>query len=431
MQIQEWCDKNVKRSLNQCTSTNDLETEHKNLIKQLTSEIDKERNEKVAELEKFFQNDDHKGILIQWKEEKFQSFELAVKTLRNTTTKSIKDITEISKCDLQHRQRLGQHEQEIFQKAAKLADEFKEKSVDDGTLDIAFNQMWEEWIGGFTSENSGSGHDIPSTTEQMIYESFPESKPVLKDEIQRTPLEEARGKHKPLSNIYDFDIKKEDIIVKDHSKVRRFFRGFKMLVGVERKSEQWKMTQHLVANLIGPTLNTIVEYLDGLIKTDQPFHPHFVSAILKTLKQGIKSVRSDPNQREVIIRLRFEATLAVHIFHYAIPVFEKMQKEYDDRHSLAAKMKKYKEATKSLFKNKVKQCTDEVIFADLLCDNIKRLVTNAVRIQLATAVARYVVSHFGSKHNLIKAMLGKLARTAISKELSHTLQMQNTLLEDG
>ena len=357
----------------------------------------------MAELEKFFQNDDHKGILIQWKEEKFQSFELAVKTLRNTTTKSITDMAEISKCDLQHRQRLGQHEQEIFQKAGKLADEWKEKSVDDGTLDEAFNQMWDEWIGRFTSENSGSGHDIPSTTEQMICESFPESRSVL-------------DSRKLLSDIYTLDIKMEDILT-EHSRICKMKTSFKTFFGIENKEEQWKMTKVAILNNIDPTLRCIVGYLNGLMRTAESFKSHFVTNILKRLREDIKKIRSHPNMRDIKIRPSFEARLAVHVFCHAIQVFEEMQKEYDDTHSLAAKMKQHKQATRSLFKNKVKQCTDEVIFADLVCDNIERLATKAVRAQLATAVVKHFVSHFGSKHNLIKAILGKLARDGNFKQM--------------
>ena len=107
-----------------------------------------------------------------------------------------------------------------------------------------------------------------------------------------------------------------------------------------------------------------------------------------------------------------------------------MQREYHKVYSSEAKLNKFKEEMKKMYKNKVNACTEEYTFVDLLSSKLEQLITDAVKQQLPTKVAKDVVLFINRKYNLIKLILMDLATKEEFDSYTSYIYFARTFAED-
>ena len=398
-EINEWSDKNIDHYFCQCDTANDLEDTKRKLLEEASTLIDKKKKEAFTELERFFEKDDHKEIMIEWKESKIQSLTSTVSEVQQNTKKSITEAMDIASCDLQQKNKDSQLKQEIFKKATSLALEMKGKDCKEETLNERFEQMWNSSTEDFKLNTEATVKDIRPEVLQIVHKNFFASSRYFTEDLQKSISDKTT-----LAEIW----KGEDIDSGDISIVKS---NSNTLEGSSETSEEqeWQKTQKAAKNETSAILGQIEQHLNRFRNSSKKFQPQYANEVLQMVKEEIKSSNSKAERNGFAIRPALEAKLVSHILNYAIPIWEGMQKEYDETKSLKAKRNKFKEEMKQMYKSKVKDSTEEFNFTELLCSKLEQIVSDAVEQQIGTKVAKEVALQINHKYNLIKLILTDLA----------------------
>ena len=128
-----------------------------------------------------------------------------------------------------------------------------------------------------------------------------------------------------------------------------------------------------------------------------------------------------------MVRPSYAVKIAVHVSRYCVQVFSLMQNQYKSKHGVDAKLQEYRKTSWSFFNLMVKQSTEEVIAADLLCQQLKLIIEHAVHTEIPKRVVGEVMADFGmTKYHLIINIMEDLATKGIFKEYESYINDSNT-----
>ena len=415
LSLLEWLNKDVHIAVERCSTEAELDEEKKCLMKKLPEMVQTTLNTVETELESYFKKDDYKDVIIQWKTGKMKSLRHTAEELKVDSTREITEKIEVRKIELRQ-EGTNEYQQEIFRKAIEFADELKGKVKDDEIIQAKFLEMWATCMNQFAYQKALDNVDIDALVEQALFETFPNIKPTLGKEMQRNPL------FLPLQDtnaslegsISSEDITKEYVGPGKDRKPRNRFNVVTQVLpwnwGKRSDQEEFmRKTQKCVAQEVNLILRKVDLFLNDISRKEQKFQVHHSKQALKIVTDSVEQHRVDENFNKFEILDTLVAKLAVQVCRFAIPLFHEMQREYETKNSVAAKLDAYKATTSHLFMNKVKQSSEEVIFADMLTDKVEQHMVKAVSQQMPIKLVNDLVLHFGTKHKLIKAILEDLA----------------------
>ena len=413
----EWLNKDVHIAVERCSTEAELDEEKKRLMKKLPQMVQTTLKTVETELESYFKKDDYKDVIIQWKTGKMKSLRHTAEELSVDLKREITEKIELRKIELRQ-EGTNEYQQEIFRKAIAFADELKGKIKDDKIIQTKFLEMWTNCINQFACQKDLDKLDIDALVEQSLWETFPNIKLTLDKEMEINPL------HIPLQfgnarlegSISPEDITREYVGLRKDTKPRNIFGAVKEAVkqalpwGKRSEHEElMRRTQKGVTQEVDSILRKVDLFLNDLPRREQKFQVHHSKQALKIITDSVEQHRVDENVNKFEILDTLVAKIAVQVCRYDIPLFHEMQREYEAKNSVAAKLDAYKATTSHLFMNKVKQSSEEVIFADMLTDKVEQHMIKAVTQQMPIKLVNDLVLHFGTKHKLIKAILEDLA----------------------
>ncbi len=403
--VMTWVETVARNKLDNCETIDQLESCCMTLTNELKQLVSKKTNNLREQLEEFFEKSNLKEIMIQWKAETINSLTSKGQECIHTGRDEVIKLKEAMRIDLMQNSKKESHEREIMKKAKELADELKGKPATDQDLHNKFNRMWLVWIHDLASKVSPEEIPIAEKVENVLLNRFTRDGAYLRPELNLHPLNKA-----PRLNCLEGSIGFQDIPQSFISIKTTMWQDFKSLFSSKKEAQlQFRCKAIAIANSICQQIDV---HLEDLKKQDTKFKQAHITDIVSKVASLIDHHNAQ-NSKEYMFTLlpNFKVRVTVLICCHAVAVFQKMQDEYEQKHGSVAKLESYKNRAWNLFKNMVKQSTDEVIAADLFCDTLEEIIKKTVNVALPLDVVKNTLEHFAyTKFHLILDILDDLAR---------------------
>ncbi|XP_041461165.1 interferon-induced very large GTPase 1-like [Lytechinus variegatus] len=380
-------------------------------FKSLTIELNDVLTEKAAEIKTcltdYFENCGMKEIIIQWEQSKLNQLNLTVEQQHNECKTDLFSIKEARLVEIEQVHKWAEHELSIMNKAIEMAYKFKGKKVSDAELLRNFDIMWMSMVKEFSTQATDKELRMDLVMEGILWERLGANGTFLKKELQLQPLESPLEHTSLESSITGDFVTKKHISLKKHLLAR----AYDTLVG--DKSPEFD-ARHKTMVLTSSILKEINGDLKGLTKHEVKFQTSHAKEVIHKLVEKIESHNKKAQTSEdchFTILTNYVVKLAVHVSRHCVQVFTLMQIDYNNKHGVEAKLKNFRNAAWSLFKNEVKHSTEEVSAGDLLCTHLARIIHMEVRKETPGTCRDEVLRDFQlSKYYLMVKMMDDLAK---------------------
>ncbi|XP_054761083.2 interferon-induced very large GTPase 1-like [Lytechinus pictus] len=402
----------AETKLKMCVTVNDLESSFVSLKGELLRVLSEKAMEIEFRLRDYFEESNLQGIVIQWQHSKFNQFDSAVQQQQYESKADLLSIKEARRVEILQTQKWSEHEAYIMDKAVELADKLKGNEASNNELEKRFDIMWRLMVRELAAETEDTKLQMDIVMEEILRIRFFSHRAVLKLELKQSPLSSSLEQMSLENSITYGDISNEHICLK----ATRWENG-KNLVGFGDNLRAAKQMTVVLTNRIFKEIDT---YLKGLSNQDVKFQKGHATEVIQKLVTEI-----DAYNQEALMSKNYNFTilpdyvvkLAVHVSRHCVQVFSLMQSEYNSKYGVKAKIQDYKNTAFSLFKNQVKQSTEEVVAGDLLCTHLMKVVEEAVKKAIPRQCVDEVLRDFQmSKYHLMVKIMEDLAVKANFKE---------------
>ncbi|XP_054761540.2 interferon-induced very large GTPase 1-like [Lytechinus pictus] len=391
--------------LKRCETPDDLDKSYQSLIGKHPIVLTEKAEEIKTCLMEYFENCKHQEIVIQWQGTKLNQLNVAVEQQQYEGRTDLLSIKEAREVEILQAKKWSKHEVYIMNKAAELAGNLKGKEASDAELEEKFELMWTPMVHELATKTAEKDLRMDEVMDEVLYQRFHAHGNFLRKELQKMPLN-IPLQHPSLESSITLDfVDKEHISIK-RSMLGQVEKAFKSLAGAD--SGELDAINKTVA-LTRSILNEISTDLNVLSKRDVKFNKSDATAIIKKLTAKIDT-HNESRDCNFTILSPYTVKLAVHVSRHCIQVFTLMQSEYNKKHGVKAKLQNYKNTAWSLFKNKVKQSTEEVFAGDLLTTHLKQIVLDTVKKAIPRKCTEEILRDFQmTKYYLMVKMMDDLA----------------------
>ncbi|XP_041471757.1 interferon-induced very large GTPase 1-like [Lytechinus variegatus] len=392
--------------LNRCENTDELEKSYQHLVFEISKVLIEKAEEMKTCLNNYFENCDLQEIIIQWQNAKLNQLSIAVEQQLSEGKADLLSVKESRGVEILQTQKWSDHEVHIMGKAVKLADKLKGKEATDTELEHQFDIMWVSIVNELATKTEDKVLQMDTLMGHVLHKIFFAHGSLLKPELRRHPLD------KPLEQTSLECSVPLDFVTKEHIRVKKvgmFRKGVNYLTGADNPEIQAINETLLLTNVI---LRDISTYLKGLSRQVK-FQSYYATEVIQMVNERIDSHNQNKKGSKKCkfkIRPEYVVKLAVYVSRHCVQVFGAMQLSYNKIHGVKAKLQEYKKTAWSLFKNKVKQSTEEVLAGYLLCTQLKGIVQQAVKKALPRKCTEEVLMDFQmTKYFLMVKMMDDLA----------------------
>ncbi|XP_041471502.1 interferon-induced very large GTPase 1-like [Lytechinus variegatus] len=391
--------------LKRCKTPDDLEKSYNSLIGKLSKVLTEKAEGIKTCLMEYFENCEQQEIVTQWQGTKLNQLNFAVEQQHYEGRTDLLSVKEARRVEILQAKKWSYHEKYIMDKAVELADELKGKEASDADLEEKFESMWTRMVNELATKTSDKDLIMDEVMNEVLYIRFHAHGNFLRKELEKMPLNIAL-QHPSLESSITLEF-----VDKEHISIKRGILGhvgkaFKNLAGAD--SGELDARNKTVA-LTRSILKEISIDLNGLSKGDVKFKKSYATKIIQKLTAKINTHNASADSNFTILH-PYAVKLAVHVSRYCVHFFTLMQSKYNKKHGVKAKVQNYKDTAWSLFKNKVKQSTEEVFAGDLLITHLKQIVLDTVKKAIPRNCTEEVLRDFQmTKYYLMVKMMDDLA----------------------
>lgn len=412
-ELRTWLQK-AEIKLKMCETVDDLENCFQLIVINLSDVLASKAEEIKTSLKNYFENSNLQDIIIQWQQSKLNQLNFAIEQQQNEGKTELLSVKEARRVEILQTQKWSKHEIHIMNKAAELSEKLKGKEVTDVELEQRFDSMWGTMVHELATKSADKEHKMDLLMEQILRNRFHAHGNILRSELERHPLN-VPPEHTSLEDSITLD----DVMKNHISLKRNLWESMKKLVGVNNPELQARRKTVLIT---GGILQKVSSYFKDLSNLDTPvkFQKSHATDVIQILVETINAYNKNAHMSEeytFTILPEYVVKLAVHVSRHCVQVFTLMQFEYNKKHGVKAKLADYKKTAWSLFKNMVKQSTEEVMAGDLLCTEVKGIIEKAVKKEIPRKCVDEVLRDFQmTKYYLIVKMMDDLASKGNFKE---------------
>ncbi|XP_041471827.1 interferon-induced very large GTPase 1-like [Lytechinus variegatus] len=396
-------------TLKRCETIDGLQESYHLLNDELSEVVNEKADEIKICLNSYFENCDLQEIIIQWQDSKLNQLKLAVELQVSEGRADLLSVKEAREIEIIQAQKWSSHEIHIMNEAVELADKLKGNEANDAELEKQFETMWVSMVNELATKTKDKELNIVCVIEDILRRSFHAHRSLLREELRRNPL------HIPLEQTLREDVVAVDFVRKDHISLKRSISkiSYKYLTGFDQQELDARNTTLVMTNSILAEIRT---YLEGFSNHDVKFKKSYATEVIRKITDKIET-HNISDDFKFTIRPEYTVKLAVYVSRHCVQVFTSMQSLYNRKHGVKAKLQDYKKTAWSLFKNKVKQSTEEVMAGELLCTRLKGIVKEAVKKAIPRKCTEEVLMDFQmTKYYLMVKMMDDLAVKANFKE---------------
>ncbi|XP_063960245.1 interferon-induced very large GTPase 1-like [Lytechinus pictus] len=396
-----------------CESVDDLESSFQSLIVKLSKVLTKIAEKTKYCLKDYFKECNLRDIIIQWQQSKLNQLSTAVEQQQIEGRADLLSIKEARRVEIMQTQKWSKHEAHIMSKAVELAEIMKGKEVTDPEQRKKFDNMWVSMVHELAPKTEDKELQMDLVMEEILFQRFHAHGALLRDELRHHPLNIPLEHTSLESSITVDDVRQEHVTLKTS-----LLKNIESLA--DENNRELEAARQMTLVLTRTILKEIDTYLKRLSNRDIKFQKTHAARVVQTLMENIETHNQNPhasNDYNFTIIPGYAVKLAVHVSRHCIEVFSSMQLKYNNKHGVKAKLQVYKNTAWSLFKNKVKQSTEEALVGDLLCTHLKGVVQKAVRKAITRKCIDEVLRDLQmTKYYLLVKMMEDLAENGNFKE---------------
>ncbi|XP_070837792.1 interferon-induced very large GTPase 1-like [Chaetodon trifascialis] len=356
-------------------------------------EMNKTYGEIKKEMATYFDEDNNKEILVQWRGQ----FEIKIKELHDELVRGVKRkldevIQQSSACEKLDKK--TEFENKLLQKSKELAHQLKDKAEDEEELEKQFNSVWNSWV---TELIAGVKpiEDIDCEEDQTA---------ILQElGVEWSLINESRssGSYKNISEVGDYkhyvthtkSLYKLTELVKE--KVRPYLRH-----------EEQQLIRSLIDEVEKQSLDTI--------KSKPVVTRGYRSAYLQEVANNVKEKVSEfESKRKYTLKKTFLVDLLLYIFDRAGGWLSESHKKFQMNNDSRSYIESKKIQHYDIFKSFCKGSSSAVVLGKLICEKLKssavEVVCNKTAIDLAGKMRCSFPTFNGNRLDLEKNVLKSLA----------------------
>nr|XP_054760711.1 interferon-induced very large GTPase 1-like [Lytechinus pictus] len=394
-----------------CKSNDDLESSFQSLIVELYKVLTDKAEETKYFLKDYFKNCNLQEIVIQWKQSKLNQLSIAVEQQQIEGKADLLLTKEARRVDIMQTQKWQKHEAYIMNKAVELAEIMKGKEVTDPEQGKKFDSMWVSMVHELAPQTKDRELQLDLVMEEILFQRFHAHRALLRDELRRHPLNIPLEQTSLENSISADDVRQEHVTLKTS-----LLKNIESVVDENNRALEAARQKTFV--LTRSILTEIDTYLTGISNQDMKFQKTHAACVVQILMDKIETYNQNAhvsNEYNFTIIPGYAVKLAVHVSRHCVQVFSSMQLTHNNKHGVKAKLQNYKNTAWNLFKNTVKQSTEEVIAGDIICAFLDRTIYEAVRKAVARQLTDEVLIDFQiTKYLLIVNIMDDLARKGSS-----------------
>ncbi|KAG7504702.1 interferon-induced very large GTPase 1-like [Solea senegalensis] len=374
-------------------------------LKHLYEEMSKTYEKTKEEIQKYFDHDKDKEILVQWRgrfESKINDFH---EELVKETKRKLDEIIQQKNACKKLNDEKTVFENKLLQKSKELAHQLKDKGQEEKELKMQFDHVWEGWVDELTSDTK--------PIEDIDFEK--EQNKVLTDlGIEWYLMYDSKryGRHKelPVCGTYSDYITPKTLVGKikkliyyDHEHIRSF------IARVEQQS------------------------IDN-IKTKPVITRGFQSTYLQEVANNvIKEVTELEAELKCKARKEFKVDLILYVFDRATIWLSESHKKFKMNNDAIAYLEGKKTQYYDIFKSFCKGHSSAVVFGKVICEKLRSATAQAVFTKTAIDLAGEMKCNFpafnGNRLVLEKHVLKSLAEKGSFKDYINYIQQPRKHVE--
>ena len=385
-----------------CETVSDLENSFQSLDVDILKVLTEKAGKIKTRLIDYFEKSNLQEIIIQWQQSKLHQLHLVVEQQQNEAKTNLLSIKEARRMEILQVDKWSEREVHIMNKATTLAYKLKDKEGTGADLKCEFDTMWVPMVNDLATKSEDKELKIDLLMEHILQDRFHAHRSLLRDELERHPLQKSLSQTYPSleDSITVDDVKKEHI-------------SLKTILGKMTKvfdvNNQELEARHKTVVLAGKILQEINTYLIDVSNRGRKFQNAHATEVIQKIMEKFETYNQNDKLTFTILP-SFVVKLAVHVSRHCVQVFSRMQSEYNRNHGVKVKLDNYKNTAWSLFKNIVKQRTEEVIAGDIFCTQLEIIIKEAVKKDIPRKCVNEVIEDFSySKNELIVKIMADLA----------------------
>ena len=356
------------------------------IYKDLPEQVNKIHEALFKEMEKFFQEDKQRHILIQWKgHTEGRLFRL--KEERQSHGKQYCESIISGRQAVGKAAGMKQKYRDMVRREVKQLASKQEGELSEDELNEKFEIEWNRWMKNFPSrQENQNAPDIEKCLEEHLKNSFSTHHSLLLEQHKHRSLR-ARAKE-PLMFRVD---------TKSHISAGILSTLSNML--------PWKKQFHhdTAETLTSLFLAKAQHYLDN--KKNKNFNTGFSEELLMLLRQSIE--QAEKHHKEFTFTPQYRVDIALTVCGYALNVFEKMAENFRKKNDPVEYLnREMKTSFLNLFKAQYRQCAKEKTTAGNFCDVLAKCIEQS----LIGSLGSSIVEDMKDKHNCFRDIMALRAK---------------------
>nr|XP_023995343.1 LOW QUALITY PROTEIN: interferon-induced very large GTPase 1-like [Salvelinus alpinus] len=359
--------------------------------KDIVAGMEDKRKELYKAIEKYFDEDKDREILIQWKGKFECNIKGLIENLVKETTRKLMEVIQQKEALKKLGEKSTLYEDELFKKSKNLALDLKHKIKDENELTTEFDSVWKNWVSELTKNTSpiqdiDMSREVPKILTEIYEFSFVHDRRDCGEFTNISLLGDYSNylKITKLWNVFDKVVRQYILTPEDHKDVRGL---------VQRIITQ---TEHIIGS------KPIARM--GYSNT-------YMQEIARHVKEQVMEFQS--RVKKYVFKKEFIVDLSLFVCERSATTFTQLHREFRNANDALVHLQGRKPQYYNVFKNYLQGATSTAVIGDFICSKLKPSIKQAIYDQAAIDLAgemRVGLPAFkGNRSNLEKHILNSLA----------------------
>ena len=393
-------ERQIQVALTRCTTRDERKQKWKNDEQKIRQRAEQLKEKMQKEMENFFQTNEDKVILEQWREYIMnkirQQKDIQVLALMDTCSKTF--------CYLQHQQDVEEHKQrykeQLLQKVKTFMTSSAIDTTDQNKCKQAFDQEWEQWIAKVPS-----CQEIKTNIDNIMQSVLIDTDPILNTEM-RQRLGQKNPSIIDFKNInLDVDIDKLHVNIRDHD----------------------RMLQREIIFSASIIRDKVIDEADNFVrKTSQSGFKCTRNDLTQLYHKVITAIQKIPENSSFTFSNSLKCDILLYTFANAYEIFDEMEESCIQKRDIRGELeRKFRPELESYFLNLCSQMKQEVLAATAIARVLQDPIKSDLNGTMGPAVTGELLTKtiYQSKGSFLVSVLIQLGEEA--KFESYVPYLQN------
>lgn len=358
----------LKTHFDKCTDMSSVEKAAVKVKKQIENDLKQKEREVLTLIEKVFGKNEYKDIAESWKETQFRKMRSRIEQFK---VKFQKETTALQKkVSLKLKTKITSLERDKVRiKSVALAEKYRSKDLCQSDIDNIFNtDIWNDYENEMLTKYSEAEiEDLEELFKKCLYDFFRKDR-------------ELSGK-KQLDQMIHFNQSLQVIRESAHCLNIGEFIDAKHCYQTAPKPPDYNSM-----------VNTFLEKADKCIQAanseDKELQELDIIGLIRGLQEQFDRLKDKLVQENWSVKPFLKVKLYLHVCKFALPTFQKHNKDYRKNHGIEKQLLRFKSILKSEFESAVKGRRNEEKVANQFMEAFKYMVKEKVLSELKTELLR-------------------------------------------